>query len=392
MHYFLIHGRLKALSVAELKAVLSLYPKFRYTLNTRADTYITIDTDIPEELMSKLFSRLGGFLKYGILVGEDPDFLAQYSNQPAIKFGVSYYPYNEKEFGSSKVESYAQKIKENLKRLGVNARYTVGRGNTLSTGSILQNQLLEKGFELSVLETSDKNLLIGKTIAIQDIEGFTERDYDKPGYDKEMGMLPPKLARIMLNLATVKENGAVWDPFCGSGVILMEAMLLGYDVIGSDISGEAVASTENNIKWMAQKYNLKDQKFNVFVHDISKEDAKLQKTLRNTQIDAVVFEPYMGPPQRKVLAPNRAMKLVEEVSKLLESVYAKLEYIKAPQLKVVAVIPSYKTFDGWVSPRFNSFLSKKWKVLNSEFKEKDLHWSRSNSIIRRNILVTQLKK
>ena len=56
-------------------------------------------------------------------------------------------------------------------------------------------------------------------------------------------MIPPKLARTMINLA-VGENDpksiTVFDPFCGTGTILMEGLMVGVTVMGSDLDHEAV--------------------------------------------------------------------------------------------------------------------------------------------------------
>ena len=45
----------------------------------------------------------------------------------------------------------------------------------------------------------------------------------------------------MCNLTSLKE-GILWDPFCGSGTILMEAAVLGFDIIGTDIDLRALES------------------------------------------------------------------------------------------------------------------------------------------------------
>ncbi|MCB9806812.1 hypothetical protein H6768_02830 [Candidatus Peribacteria bacterium] len=39
-----------------------------------------------------------------------------------------------------------------------------------------------------------------------------------------VGMMPPKIAQIMINLATKGDKKvAIWDPFCGLGTTLIEA-------------------------------------------------------------------------------------------------------------------------------------------------------------------------
>ena len=80
---------------------------------------------------------------------------------------------------------------------------------------------------------------------MQDIESYTKRDRERPKRDAKVGMLPPKLAQIIINLAAGQlpeeklQNicdiplgepiprrllgQTVLDPFCGTGVILQEA-------------------------------------------------------------------------------------------------------------------------------------------------------------------------
>jgi hypothetical protein len=40
---------------------------------------------------------------------------------------------------------------------------------------------------------------------VQDIDAYAERDFERPMRDAFVGMLPPKLAQIMLNLAVGEE-------------------------------------------------------------------------------------------------------------------------------------------------------------------------------------------
>lgn len=58
----------------------------------------------------------------------------------------------------------------------------------------------------------------------------------------------PPLAACMARLAGPREGEIVWDPFCGSGVELIERCLLGgvKKVIGTDLSGEAIEIARQN--------------------------------------------------------------------------------------------------------------------------------------------------
>src|SRR6185503_10002944 len=103
--------------------------------------------------------------------------------------------------------------------------------------------------------------LLAQTLFVQDIEAYGARDQARPARDARVGMLPPKLAQIMLNLsagplrASAEELARlrVLDPFCGTGVILQEALLMGYSVLGTDIDERMVDYSRRNIKWLFQK-------------------------------------------------------------------------------------------------------------------------------------------
>ncbi len=65
----------------------------------------------------------------------------------------------------------------------------------------------------------------------------------------------PPLAACMARLAGMQENESVWDPFCGSGLELIERARLGgvKRVFGSDLSEEAVAIATRNFAASAQE-------------------------------------------------------------------------------------------------------------------------------------------
>ena len=57
------------------------------------------------------------------------------------------------------------------------------------------------------------------------------------------------------------EKGLILDPFCGSGTVLQEALLMGFtQVAGTDLSPKAITDTKENIAWIKEKYNLNAQK------------------------------------------------------------------------------------------------------------------------------------
>jgi 23S rRNA G2445 N2-methylase RlmL len=62
------------------------------------------------------------------------------------------------------------------------------------------------------------------------------------------GALRPTVAAALVRLACPDDaRHQLWDPFCGSGTILCEAVLAGHEVYGTDIDNEAVAATRENL-------------------------------------------------------------------------------------------------------------------------------------------------
>ncbi len=63
----------------------------------------------------------------------------------------------------------------------------------------------------------------------------------------------PKLARCMVNLSQVVQGTVFLDPFCGVGGILLEASMLGCEVIGMDALKRMVRGSRRNLRHFAMK-------------------------------------------------------------------------------------------------------------------------------------------
>ena len=428
MEFFFIPGRNQALSKAELKAVCSVFlpeaniadrgeyftvsktqsgEKSKSQRNQKSQSTKIINDDQNDfaQRVDEAFKRTGGFTKYGVFLPEDIElheifhFRGKLTASPTSKFffGVSSYTdavdYRE-------LSKFAKAVKKSLKAHDLRAAFILPKNGTeLNTAQIIHNHLLDKGFELNLFERrsmpaggaaqNEPALQLGLTLAVQDIAAYTHRDVNRPYADTEMGMLPPKLARMMVNLLALEPGSTIWDPFAGSGGIGFEALLLGYNVMLSDKSPESVVATSENIKWLAENYDLKNAKVNTFTFDIYDRSGTTYKKILKSNISGIVFEPYMGPPQRKVLEVKKAKTLVAESTALLSRAFQVFNQIEHRPLKLVAVIPSYKTTHGWLTPKRKDFVhAKRWRV-PKELEKQNLTWERPNSIIRRNILVLE---
>jgi len=91
--------------------------------------------------------------------------------------------------------------------------------------------------------------------------------------------LDPQLARCMVNLARVRGNGTILDPFCGTGGIVIEAAFSGTNVVGYDTSSWMLKKCKENIAY----YNLKNVR-------LEKKDA----TTFRKKCAAIVTEPPFG--------------------------------------------------------------------------------------------------
>lgn len=132
--------------------------------------------------------------------------------------------------------------------------------------------------------------MITYTIAHQNIDAYSDRDMKK-SRDMQVGMLPPKLCQMMLNMVECQSDDIVYDPFCGLGTMLIEAHTRGVrSIMASDISEQEVQKTGQN---------LTDQYIDafVFVRDatqISAEVSAFRKKHPNKRM-CIATEGYLGP-------------------------------------------------------------------------------------------------
>ena len=218
MKYLAVLGRQPEISIAELEA-----------------TDFCTDID-----------RLGGTLKLAMKLDEKPlDYLSGLP-EGKITLGVS----DCSSHGSRKTASTeALKLKKILVRHGRSVRVVENKEATLSTATSLHNGLSGKNPKKVELIKTDDGWY--RVIGVQDIDAYAKRDQARPARDAKVGMLPPKLAQILINLCgSLPENARILDPFCGTGVVLQEALLMGYRAYGTDISERMVEYSEKNLEWL----------------------------------------------------------------------------------------------------------------------------------------------
>ncbi len=316
MSKLFIFGNHPKLSLVELE---SLYPA--QTLGSfYLPNFYELEGNFFDNISSQaLLDNLGGTVKIASLIEKldkfDYNLVFKIVRDELVKLGerreskfifaLSYYNFKKLDF------KFGLSLKKDLTSQGIGCRLVVSRERELSSVVIRQNKVLEKGAEI-IIASDGQSLLIAKTEAVQDFKELSKRDYGRPSRNDLSGMLPPKLARILVNLAgPVNSKLVLIDPFCGSGTILTEAILAGYQkIIASDLIKEQVSSTVDNINWIKERYNLA----NIDLRLINRSVANLDKVVKERSVDIIVTEPYLGPP--------RALQNIALVVKELEELYS----------------------------------------------------------------------
>ena len=213
-----------------------------------------------------------------------------------IKLGLSVFGL---EVRPPQLMATGLELKKVCRQAGRSARLVPNTEAELSSAQVLHNQLDgDLGMELLVIRSGNQ-VHVAQTKKVQDIEAYARRDQNRPKRDARVGMLPPKLAQIIVNLATAQLNpqfgGVVLDPFCGTGVILQEATLMGFDVYGTDVEPRMIAYTDKNLLW------LKDIAQNITVtsddgryYNLEVGDATTHHW--NHAFAAIASETYLGRP------------------------------------------------------------------------------------------------
>ena len=190
--------------------------------------------------------RLGGTLKLAEQIDGRPIEYLQKLPDGKITIGVSdYSEHASKETAARE----ALKLKKILVRHGRSVRVVENKAAVLSTATSLHNGL--SGSNLRKVELIKVNSEWYRVIGVQDIDAYARRDQARPARDAKVGMLPPKLAQILINLCGPLPEGArILDPFCGTGVVLQEALLMGYRAYGTDVSERMIEYSRKNLEWL----------------------------------------------------------------------------------------------------------------------------------------------
>lgn len=235
------------------------------------------------------------------------------------------------------VRGFAMELKRAVGRKGTRVVFPPSRRSDLSTAQLLHNGLPHGGVALMFLVAPDRVDLV--TIdAIQDIENYARRDRGRPYADPGRGMVPPKVAQMLINLSRVPAGGILCDPFCGVGTIPMEAVLLGLNVIASDISPTQVERTKENLSWLAEVFPSAKTSTQVFVHNMTKGVLPLKANL----VHAIVTEGWLGPARNSSPLALETKKIFSKVSELLRNAFERTRAVIHSGGSFVVTVPAFR--------------------------------------------------
>ncbi|MEO5499063.1 MAG: DNA methyltransferase, partial [Candidatus Saccharimonadales bacterium] len=267
------------------------------------------------------FKRLGGSQKAGLVLnsvqGNDPQkaFVWLQKNlgdsidlvEGKLKLGISIYGLNMQ---VPRLNANALSLKKALKLKGQSVRVVPNTELELSSAQTYHNNLTdERGCEIMIIKDGS-TMLIARATDVQGIDAYRKRDQERPHRDTFIGMLPPKLAQTIVNLAsfTLDEDRSnskkeavsknLLDPFCGTGVVLQEASLMGYQLYGTDLNPKMVRYSEENIKWLFERYPVKTaQRYET----ADATDHTWQKPIDIIATEAYLGHPFASEPDKKAL-------------------------------------------------------------------------------------------
>lgn len=371
MTYAFILGRIFILSVAELLGVFER-EKMEYKIVSASAEILIVKMPKPIRDEQAFLNGLGGIVKIIDIFGEEnkvsnleksltadklmnhyPNIKLDQENIPSVKFywGLSVYficnaEFHKKQEIVKKVQGYLFGAKEVLRERNMKCRIVTPPPNkfTLDAPNVEKNNLIKKGGEIVIIADKEK-VYWGKTLAIQDFRFYGERDYGRPGRSMKVGMMPPKLAQVMINLAQAPKNGKILDPFCGTGVVLQEAMLMGYSVIGADSDNSTISLSRQNLDWLIETIKRRNAKSSLSkeMYQLFQADARqIAKPIQANTIQAIVSEGTLGPRYGRI-APSG--KQIEDNFKILEKLYldvfAQFKTILKKDGRIVISFPVY---------------------------------------------------
>lgn len=387
--YIALLGRQPALGIAELERVfggLNVTP-----LSSLAATVSTDQFDV---------QQLGGTLKAGKVIFElsggdwfkvSQKIVQEYSRKWSsydgkITLGISAYGID---VSVRDVQKTGLVLKQRLKKSGASLRLIPNTEPALSTATSHHNKLglADNKVELLVVRGKNGRIVVAESTGAQNITAYTKRDQERPKRDAFIGMLPPKLAQMMINLAHPSgDKPYILDPFCGTGVILQEGLLKNYVVSGSDLNPKMISYTTENLQWLQRTHPQATGS----VESVREGDATTYAWAEAPHLDAVVAETYLGQPFSAPPSPAKLAEVRKNCNHIITEFLKNIGDQIVPGTPLCLAIPAWKAVDGSFThlPLIDTIAQLGYKP--HEFHNvaaRDLMYYRDDQIVARELLI-----
>lgn len=323
------------------------------------------------------FKRLGGTIKVGRVLNVLPttswkDLLnyllenvpkhLQYVDPGKFTLGLSVYgiPVNIKQLNRGMLS-----VKQASKETGRSMRIVPNKTLELNSAQVLHNRLTFRGgWELILIKNGNETIL-AQTLFVQDIEAYAARDQARPKRDSRVGMLPPKLAQILVNLAigqgsslqivdssssknksktdqttNYKLQTTILDPFCGTGVVLQEALLMGHSVYGTDLEPRMIEYTQENLDW------LKASNPQIENLEVGLEVADATKHKWGNHFDTIVGETFLGRPLNSLPDSLVLRTIIKDADTIIRKFFINLSPQLSSGTRICLAVPAWKAAGG----------------------------------------------
>ena len=350
LEYIFFLGSNSALSATEVWRVL-MANGYEPAVTAASSIYLVVTVN--HELDPKIQNLLGGTDRIGRVLAkidhepssEDLGELLSPTLLDSGKISVGISIVNDPETLNKHV---ALDLKRWAKKHGGRLRFIIPKKKSarLNSAQVIFNDLTTPpNRELTILK-HDATWIVTDTITIQNIQAYELRDTLRPARDPYVGMLPPKLAQIIINLATPDNTNKaqhIYDPFCGMGTVLQEGWLMGYKTTGSDISPKMVLASQENMDWIAKHF----QPDPTITPKVLQLDAQqpFPETFKE-QFSAIVTEPLLGKPTSKPLPPEAIQHRINEILPLYTTALTYLRPLLEQGGRIVFLLPAFRLEGG----------------------------------------------
>lgn len=416
MDYITILGRLPQLSLAELERTYGA--KALQPFSPSAALLHDVEPDV---------QKLGGITKAGRIVlrlpvrawPETSNKIIQHyvrkwqSSEGKQTLGISVYDW---QVSGRDVQKTGLLIKSSLKRHGISVRLIPNTDTALNTATSHHNKLgLSANKTELLIVKGAKEVIVAESTGAQNITALAKRDQGRPKRDAFVGMLPPKLALTMINLSGIAGSGntqrgntqnvpssdesilgvdcaarpeppkkRILDPFCGTGVVLQEAALLGFDVYGTDLADKMVDYSTENLAWLTRTHRLST--------DVQIRQGDAMTTTWQPPINAVVAESYLGQPFSAPPSPSKLTEVRGNCNHIISTFLDNLASQIPSDTPLCLAVPAWRDQHGQLThlPLTRNIEPLGYRyVAFTHVSSSDLVYSREDQVVARELLILE---